>query len=62
MFSCKSKERVLELAAADNKQYFNEIDDLMTDALRKARTAVEGRVRSLPYSITKLRVSNVHLC
>ena len=55
------KQRVLELKNVDNEQWFNEIDDLITDSLNKARAAVEGPMRSLPYSKRKLIVSNTYL-
>ena len=53
MTQYKLKQRVLELKNVDNEQWFNEIDDLITDSLNKARAAVEGPMRSLPYSKKK---------
>ena len=49
------KQRVVDLMNVKNEQSFNEIDDLFTKTLMKARSAVEGSTRTFPYSKKEVR-------
>ena len=55
------KQQVLELQHVSSRERFNIIDEMFTKVLNKARSAVEGPTRSVPFSQRKLEISNTHL-
>ena len=55
------KQRVLELQHIRSREAFNIVDELFTIVLNKARSAVEGPTRSIPFSQQKLELSNKQL-
>jgi len=57
----KLQRMVLELEHINSHEAFNMIDNVITEILNKARAAVEGPTRALPFSQTKLEISNQHL-
>ena len=61
MNQLKVKQRVLELKHIRSREAFNIIDELFTTVLNKARSAVEGLIRSIPFSQQKLELSNKQL-
>ena len=61
MNQLKVKQRVLELKHIRSREAFNIVDELFTTVLNKARTAVEGPTRSIPFSQRKLELSNKQL-
>ena len=61
MASFKLKQWVIELQHISSREVFNVIDDLFIKMLMKARSAIEGPMKTFPYSQKKLEVSNTHL-
>ena len=55
------KQRVLDLKHIRSREAFNVVDDLFTTVFDKARSAVEGPTRSIPFSQRKLELSNKQL-
>jgi len=55
------KQQVLELQYVSSRERFNIIGEMFTKVLNKARSAVEGPTRSVPFSQRKLEISNTHL-
>ena len=55
------KQQVLELQHVSSRERFNIIDEMFTKVLNRARSAVEGPTRSVPFSQKKLEISNEHL-
>ena len=56
------KQRVLELQHVRSREAFNVVDDLFATVFNKARSAVEGLIRSIPFSQRELELSNKQLC
>jgi len=55
------RQKVVDLKYIRSREAFDIIDDLFTKMLNKARSAVEGPQRSIPFSQTKLEMSNKYL-
>ena len=55
------KQRVIELQNVRSREAFNAVDDLFATVFNKARSAVEGPTRSIPFSQRKLEMSNKQL-
>ena len=56
--TCQLKQCVVELKHMSNEQTHNKINDMSTKVLTKARSAVEGLTRILPFSKKNLQTNN----